>query len=60
MAIEQHYTVAEAAELLRVSTRTVFNWIYAGTIPAAKVGRKWLIPESIIRKLTDTAKQAEK
>ena len=49
MAFEKQYTVAEAAEILRLSTRTIFSYIYAGRIKAAKVGNKWIIPESQIK-----------
>jgi excisionase family DNA binding protein len=33
-------TVGEVAELLRVSPRSVYDWIYQGTIPYHKAGRR--------------------
>lgn len=38
-------TTDEAADALRVSTRTVYTWIKEGKVPARRVGRKWLIAE---------------
>lgn len=37
-------TVAETAERLGVSPRTVNDWCVAGRIPALRVGKRWLIP----------------
>jgi excisionase family DNA binding protein len=33
-------TVEEVAQLLRVSPRTVYDWVYRGTIPFHKAGRR--------------------
>ena len=49
MTFEKQYTVTEAAEILRLTRRTIFTYIYAGKIKAAKVGNKWIIPESQIK-----------
>ena len=35
------YTIAELAEALRVTTRTVRRWIEGGDIAAYKFGRQW-------------------
>ena len=59
------YTVAEAAEVLRLTTRSIRSYIAAGTIPAHKVGRGWRIPENALAELAErgtaapTAKGAE-
>lgn len=49
MPIELHgvyYTVTEAAEALGyASTSTIKNGCQAGTVPAHKVAKTWLIPE---------------
>jgi len=41
---EKYYTVKEVAELLKVTERTVRNWIRKGQIKAIKIGRVWRIP----------------
>lgn len=49
MAIEKLYTVAEVAEILQVSERSVFRYMEAGNenqLQAFKVGRAWRIKES--------------
>jgi excisionase family DNA binding protein len=43
-------TLAEAAELLHVSTRTVQRMIRAGNLPALKVGGQWRLRESQLRR----------
>ncbi|MFB7176850.1 molybdopterin-binding protein [Streptomyces sp. NPDC056257] len=40
----QHYTISEAAELLRVSTATARRWADAGRSPATQQGSKRMIP----------------
>jgi excisionase family DNA binding protein len=42
------FTTEEAAELLRVSPRTVCQWLRSGKIPGRKVGKFWLIPEAAL------------
>ena len=59
------YTVAEAAQILRLTTRSIRSYIAAGKIPAHKVGRGWRISESVLAELAargidaPTAKKAE-
>lgn len=36
-------TTTEAAELLRTTQRTIYRWIDAGVLPAAKIGGRWRI-----------------
>ncbi len=38
-------TVAEVAELIRVSTMTVYRFIKAGELPAVRVGKSYRIRE---------------
>ena len=40
-AIEEVLTAEEAAQLLRVSTKTVLRQANAGALPCCKVGRAW-------------------
>ncbi|WP_018255158.1 helix-turn-helix domain-containing protein [Salinispora mooreana] len=39
------YTVAETAEILRLSPGSTYTLLRSGEIPAKKVGGKWLIPK---------------
>ena len=41
-------TIAEVAELMRVSKMTVYRWVHAGDIPAVRFGRSYRIPESAV------------
>lgn len=36
---ERYYTIAEVAEIVRVSRRTVYTWRDAGKLNAVKIGR---------------------
>lgn len=47
---EHAYTIAEAAELLRLSYNTIRRRIKDGTIYAAKVGGSYRIPRQEIEK----------
>lgn len=38
--LPQFLTVEEVAELLRVSPRSVYDWVYRGLIPFHKAGRR--------------------
>lgn len=62
MAIEKLYTVAEVAEILQVSERTVFRYMqpdYKNNLKAFKMGKAWRIKEAdltafINNRLTNT------
>lgn len=41
-------TVAEVAELMRVSKMTVYRMVHAGELPAVKFGRSYRVPESAV------------
>ena len=45
MPTERFLTVQEVAELMRVSTMTVYRLIKAGDIPALKVGKSYRLRE---------------
>ena len=63
MAIEKLYTVAEVAEILQVSERSVFRYMEAGNknqLQAFKVGRAWRIKESELhRYISDQQKNTK-
>ena len=51
MAIERLYSVAEAAEALRISYWTVWAKLKDGTLKRTKVGGRTVIRESELQKL---------
>lgn len=42
------YTVAEVANLMRVSKMTVYRMVNAGDLPAVRFGRSYRVPESAV------------
>lgn len=47
-------TVAEVAEMMRVSTMTVYRMVHAGELPAIRFGRSFRIPESAVAQAIET------
>ena len=47
------YTLEEAAEILQVHPRTVYNYVHNGSIRAIKVGRSWRISEDNLRQFVN-------
>ena len=41
-------TVAEVADMMRVSTMTVYRLVKSGELPAVRFGRSYRIPESAL------------
>lgn len=41
-------TVAEVAELMRVSKMTVYRMVQNGNLPAIRVGRSYRVPKSAV------------
>lgn len=41
-------TVAEVAELMRVSKMTVYRLVHSGELPAVRFGRSYRLPETAI------------
>ncbi len=44
-------TVAEVAELIRVSKMTVYRMVHSGDIPAVRVGRSFRVPQAAVEEL---------
>lgn len=44
-------TVAEVADLLRVSKMTVYRMVHSGDIPAVRVGRSFRVPQAAVEEL---------
>ncbi|HAA80520.1 MAG TPA: DNA-binding protein [Thermoanaerobacter sp.] len=49
--MEKFYTPEEIAENLKVSRKTIYNWIQDGHLKAVKIGHFWRIPESELKRL---------
>jgi excisionase family DNA binding protein len=41
-------TVGEVAQMMRVSTMTVYRMVHSGELPAIRFGRSFRIPESAV------------
>ena len=42
-------TVAEVAEMMRVSSMTVYRMVHSGELPAVRVGRSFRVPEKAVQ-----------
>ncbi len=45
---KEYYSTIEAANILRISRKTVFQWARDGKIEALRVGRNFIIPHAAI------------
>ncbi|AWB48179.1 DNA-binding protein [Gemmobacter aquarius] len=53
-SLERLMTIPDAAEYVRVSTKTIRRWISRGDLPAAKLGFQWRIrPQDLARFVRD-------
>ena len=48
-------TVAEVAEMCRVSRMTVYRWVHAGELPAVRFGKSFRVPEAAITEFMEQA-----
>lgn len=51
-------TVAEVAEVMRVSRMTVYRLVHAGELPAVRVGRSYRVPEGAAAAFLEAARTA--
>ena len=47
-------TVAEVADMMRVSKMTVYRLVHAGELPAIRFGRSFRVPESAVEAAIDS------
>jgi len=47
-------TVAEVADMMRVSNMTVYRLVHSGELPAVRFGRSFRIPESAVAAAIET------
>ena len=48
------YTLEEVVEILRVSRRTIYNYIKTEQLKAIKVGREWRVTEKALAAFLET------
>jgi excisionase family DNA binding protein len=49
--MEKYYTPEEIAANLKVSRKTIYNWIREGRLKAVKIGHFWRVSESELNRL---------
>ena len=54
LANARFLTVAEVAEMMRVSNMTVYRLVHSGDLPAVRFGRSFRIPESAVVSAIET------
>jgi excisionase family DNA binding protein len=54
--VEEHLSLADAAERMGISERTARRWIKSGKLRAYKPGRDYWIPESALTELVEESK----
>jgi excisionase family DNA binding protein len=47
-------TVAEVADMMRVSKMTVYRLVHSGELPAIRFGRSFRVPESAVASAIDS------
>jgi excisionase family DNA binding protein len=52
-SVPKMLTVEEAAAVLHLSEQTVQRYVRTGRLPASKIGRRYLIPESAVEELLE-------
>ncbi len=49
--VPQFVTVAEVAEMTRVSKMTVYRMVHSGELPAVRVGNSYRVPKAAVDEL---------
>lgn len=52
------YTIEEISDILKVTTRTVYNYIKNGSLRALKMGKYWRVTEESLREFIENAAEA--
>ena len=47
-------TIAEVAEIMRVSKMTVYRLIHSGDLPAIRVGKSFRVPEAALGQIIES------
>lgn len=56
---EKLISIQQAADLVGLQPKTIYNWTYEGKLPAFKIGRSKRIKPSDLEKLVKPAESAE-
>ena len=56
---EKIYKACEIANILRVNHVTILRWLQSGKVKGFKIGRKWLIKESELKKVMDGGREKD-
>lgn len=48
------YTLDEVADILKVTKRTLYNYVKAGKLPAVKMGKYWRVPSEALQAFIST------
>lgn len=59
MAELRVYTTEEVMGVLKVTKRTLYNYIKAGQLKAFKVGKEWRVTEDALREFTEHGTQPD-
>jgi excisionase family DNA binding protein len=54
LEVVRFLTVAEVADMMRVSKMTVYRMVHAGELPAIRFGRSFRVPESAVAQVVST------
>ena len=54
MADIKVYTLDEVADILKVTKRTLYNYVKAGKLPAVKMGKYWRVSEESLQAFIST------
>jgi len=54
MADIKVYTLDEVADIMKVTKRTLYNYIKAGTLKAVKMGKYWRVSEESLQAFIST------
>ena len=54
MADIKVYTLDEVADILKVTKRTLYNYVKAGKLPAVKMGKYWIVSEESLQAFIST------
>ena len=54
MADIKVFTLDEVADILKVTKRTLYNYVKAGKLPAVKIGKYWRVSEESLRAFIST------
>lgn len=54
MADIKVFTLDEVADILKVTKRTLYNYVKAGKLPAVKIGKYWRISEESLQAFIST------